>query len=114
MTFDVEIVLRERNYAVTEQIEHGVEPRSWRESDVELVLKQILLALDRVKNHGGRSPLVRLPGFSSLVALGGFSWIVEHVDGHVVTAIEIPIVVAVAAPFAIEQGRIDGMIRRVI
>ena len=105
MTFDVEIVLRERNYAVTEQIEHGVEPRSWRESDVELVLKQILLAIDRVKNPDGRSPLV---------ALRGFSWIVEPVDGHVVIAIEIPMGAAVAGPFAIEQGRLDGMIRRVI
>jgi hypothetical protein len=105
MTFDVEIVLRERNYAVTEKIEHGVEPRSWRESDVESVLKQILLAIDRAKNPQTRS------GF---VALRGFSWIVEPVDGQVVIAIEIPTGAAVAGPFAIEQGRLDTMIRRVI
>jgi len=105
MTFDVEIVLRERNYAVTEKIEHGIEPDGWRESDVEVVLKQILLAIDRVKNPGANS------GF---VALRGFSWIVEPIDGSVVIAIEIPMGAAVAGPFAIEQARLDAMIRRVI
>lgn len=105
MTFDVEIVLRERNYAVTERIEHGVEPHGWRESDVETVLKQILLAIDRAKNPSARS---------SFVALRGFSWIVEPVDGKVVIAIEIPMGAAVAGPFAIDLGRLDAMIRRVI
>jgi hypothetical protein len=105
MTFDVEIVLRERNYAVTERLEHGVEPRGWRESDVETILKQILLAIDRVKNPSAQS------GF---VALRGFSWIVEPMDGQVVIAIEIPMGAAVAGPFAIEQGHLDAMIRRVI
>ena len=105
MTFDVEIVLRERNYAVTEKIEHPVEPRSWREPDVESVLKQILLAIDRVKNPETRS---------GVVALRGFSWIVEPVDGQIVIAIEIPMGAAVAGPFAIERGRLDAMIRRVV
>ena len=105
MTFDVEIVLRERNYAVTERIEHGTEPEGWREADVEAVLKQILLAIDRVKNPSAHS---------SFVALRGFSWIVEPLDGNVVIAIEIPMGAAVAGPFAIEQARLDAMIRRVI
>lgn len=105
MTFDVEIVLRERNYAVTEHIEHGVEPAGWRESDVEVVLKQILLAIDRVKNPSKNT---------QFVALRGFSWIVEPVGDQVVIAIEIPMGAAVAGPFAIEQGRLDGLIRRVI
>ena len=105
MTFDVEIVLRERNCAVTGKIEHGVDPRSWKESDVEVILKQILLAIDRAKNPDARS------GF---VALRGFSWIVEPVDGHVVIAVEIPMGAAVAGPFAIDQGRLDSLIRRVV
>ena len=105
MTFDVEIVLRERNYAVTERIEHGVEPHRWRESDVEAVLKQILLAIDRAKNPTARS---------GVVALRGFSWIVEPMDGNVVIAMEIPMGAAVAGPFAIGQDRLDAMIRRVI
>jgi len=105
MVFDVEIVLRERNYAVTERIEHGREPAAWAEADVETVLKQILLAIDRVKNRdaGNRH-----------VALRGFSWIVEPVEEQVVIAIEIPMGAAVAGPFAIERTRLDAMIRRVI
>jgi hypothetical protein len=105
MEFDVEIVLRETNQAVTERIQHGTEPRAWRELDVETVLKQILLAIDRVKNpaEGARH-----------VALRGFSWIVEPLGPDVVIAIEIPMGAAVAGPFAIEQERLDQMIRRVI
>src|ERR1051326_1776312 len=105
MEFDVEIVLRERNYATTERIEHGKEPQAWGELDVETVLKQILLAIDRVKNPKSRAPHV---------ALRGFSWIVEPVGEQVVIAIEIPMGAAVAGPFAIEQRRLDDLIRRVI
>ncbi|HMC76113.1 MAG TPA: hypothetical protein VKH34_03240 [Vicinamibacterales bacterium] len=105
MEFDVEIVLRDTNQAVTERIEHGSEPRAWRELDVETVLKQILLAIDRVKNpsSGARH-----------VALRGFSWIVEPMGNDVVIAIEIPMGAAVAGPFAIESQRLDSMIRRVV
>ena len=105
MEFDVEIVLRERDYAITERIEHGTDPRAWRDLDVETVLKQILLAIDRAKTPaaGGR-----------FVALRGFSWIVEPMGEQVVIAIEIPTGAAVAGPFAIEQRRLDEMIRRVI
>ena len=105
MEFDVEIVLRERNYAVTQRIEHGTEPRGWAERDVETVLKQILLAIDRVNNPsaGGRH-----------VTLRGFSWIVEPFEDKVVIAIEIPTGAAVAGPFAIERDRLDALIRRVL
>ena len=105
MEFDVEIVLRETNEAVTRRIVHGTEPRAWGELDVESVLKQILLAIDAVKNpvDGARH-----------VALRGFSWIVEPLGEDVVIAIEIPMGAAVAGPFDIEQGRLDQMIRRVI
>lgn len=105
MEFDVEIVLRERDYAVTERIEHGTEPAAWRELDVETVLKQMLLAIDRVKNpsQGSRR-----------VALRGFSWIVEPLGDQVVIAIEIPMGAAVAGPFAIDQQRLDTLVRRVI
>jgi hypothetical protein len=105
MHFDVEIVLRERNYAVTERIEHGIEPAAWRESDVESILKQILLAIDRVKNPAQTH---------RHVALRGFSWIVEPMGDAVVIALEIPMGAAVAGPFAIEQTRLDGLVRRVI
>lgn len=105
MEFNVEIVLRERDYATTETLEHGTEPGAWRDPDVETILKNILLAIDRAKNPaaGGR-----------FVALRGFSWIVEPVGEQVVIAIEIPMGAAVAGPFAIDQRRLDDMIRRVI
>src|SRR3954464_10485673 len=105
MEFDVEIVLRDTNTAVTERIEHGTEPRAWRELDVETVLKQILLAIDRARNPAGES---------RFVALRGFGGIVEPVGEQVVIAIEIPMGAAVAGPFAIDAGRLDAMIRRVI
>ena len=105
MTFDVEIVLRERNFAVTERLEHATEPRTWTEADVESVLKSILLAIDRVKNPDATG---------RYVALRGFSWIVEPTPEGVVIAIEIPTGAAVAGPFDIAQPRLDGLISRVL
>lgn len=105
MTFDIEIVLRERNYAVTETIEHATRAADWTDLDVETVLKEILLAIDRVKHPGTDE---------RYVALRGFSWIVEPFDGGVVIALEIPSGAAVAGPFQIEQARLDGMITRVL
>jgi hypothetical protein len=106
LTFDVEIVLRERDYAVTERVLfHGNDPERWTDADVESVLKEILLAIDRVKNP--HAP-------SRFVALRGFSWIVEPTSGGVVIAIEIPSGAAVAGPFRIEQARLDRLIARVI
>lgn len=106
MMFDVEIVLRDRNDAVTERVLHtGNDAPNWNEADVEAILKSILLAVDRVKNpeSGSRH-----------VTLRGFSWIVEPTSDGVVIAIEIPTGAAVAGPFAIEQARLDGLVTRVL
>jgi hypothetical protein len=107
MTFDVEIVLRDRNYAVTEQLLHPPRaPKEWTDEDVEQVLKEILLAIDRVKNPGTHE---------RFVALRGFSWIVEPTaEGAVVIAIEIPTGAAVAGPFVVEQALLDSRIHRVL
>ena len=105
MTFDIEIVLRERDYAVTETVRHGSRPSDWTELDVETVLKEMLLAIDRAKNPG--------PG-ERYVALRGFSWIVEPTQGGVVIALEIPSGAAVAGPFDIEQSRLDRLITHVL
>ena len=59
MTFDIEIVLRERNYAVTERVTHPTEPAEWTEPDVEQVLKSILLAIDRVPGLAERAAHAR-------------------------------------------------------
>ena len=106
MTFTVEIVLRERDYAVSEEIHHaGNDAPGWNESDVAAVLESMLLAIDRVKHPDAEK---------RYVALRGFSWIVEPSDGGVVIAIEIPSGAAVAGPFAIPQGSLDALIRRVL
>jgi hypothetical protein len=106
MRYNVEVVLRERDYAVTEQIHHaGNTPADWTDLDVEGVLKSMLLAIDRVKNPGDQPRTVQLRGFS---------WIVEPADGGVVIAMEIPSGAAVAGPFDILQPRLDGMITRVL
>src|SRR5260221_3626970 len=102
MEFDVEIVLRDTNHAITERIEHGTEPRAWRDLDVETVLKQILLALDRVKNPGGGG---------RHAALRCFSWIVEPLGCEGVIANEIPVGAAVGRAFAIDPDRADERIR---
>lgn len=109
MIFDVEIVLRERDYAVTERLEvpaPQAADEAWSDQEVELILKAILLAIDRARNPQAES---------RYVALRGFSWIVEPVaEGGVVIAIEIPSGAAVAGPFAVEQAVLDRCITRVL
>ena len=110
MVFEVEIVLRERNYAVTERIVvpslADAAPRPWTDGEVEQILKEILLAIDRVKNPDAPS---------RRVVLRGFSWIVEPTaEGGVVIAIEIPSGAAVAGPFAVDQAALDRSIARVL
>lgn len=106
MTFEVEIVLRERDYAVTERVVHaGHEAGDWTDADVESVLKSMLRAISRAKNPGQEE---------AHVALRGFSWIAEPTVAGVVIAIEIPMGVAVAGPFDIPQPQLDRMIARVI
>ena len=105
MTFDVEIVLRNRDYAVTEQLHQPRDAAQWTDDDVAAVLREILLAIDRASNPKATE---------RYVALRGFSWIVEPAEGGVVIAIEIPSGAAVAGPFAIDQGALDGMIGRVL
>ena len=106
MEFDIEIVLRDRETAIAQRLEHdGNDAPDWTELDVHAVLKSMLLAIDRAKNPGAHD---------RYVALRGFSWIVEPTAGGVVIAIEIPMGAAVAGPFAVEQAVLDRIIRRVI
>jgi hypothetical protein len=115
--FDIEIVLRESDRAVTERASHPVSAAAWGDADVRDVLKMILEAIDRAKHpHGPERP----------ASLRGFSWIVEPFDpstgsaqgrpsgGQVVIAIEIPMGAAVAGPFDIAQDRLTAMIGRAI
>src|SRR4029453_2924443 len=106
MQFDIEIVLRDRETAIAQRLEHdGNEAPDWTELDVHSVLKSMLLAIDRAKNPGQDE---------RYVALRGFSWIVEPADGGVVIALEIPMGAAVAGPFDIPQQRLDSLITRAL
>jgi len=102
MTYSVEIVLRDRDVAIEEQLEAPRPAREWTEFDVEDVLRDILRAIDRAQNPGADR--------DRPVALRGFSWIAEPSADGVVIAIEIPMGAAVAGPFDIEQPRLDALI----
>ena len=106
MHYNIEIVLRDRDSAVAERLEHeGSDPAEWTELDVDAVLKSMLLAIDRAKNPSSKD---------RYVALRGFSWIVEPTAGGVVIALEIPMGAAVAGPFNIPQQRLDSLISKAI
>lgn len=110
MTFDVEVVLKGRDFAVTEavSIPHG-DPSTWNDLAVRDALVEILRAIDRVENPS--------TSLDRAVMLRGFSWIVEpaqELPGQVVLAIEIPMGAAVAGPFAIDRGALDAKIARVL
>jgi hypothetical protein len=105
MHFDIEIVLRDRDTAIAEQLEHEGSASDWTEQDVHAVLKSMLLAIDRAKNPGSDT---------RHVTLRGFSWIVEPAEGGVVIALEIPTGAAVAGPFNISQQRLDSLIKQAI
>jgi hypothetical protein len=107
ITFNVEIVLKGHDSAVTEKasVAHG-KPATWDAAAVRDVLVAILRAIARAENPNVAP--------DQLVVLRGFSWIVEPVEGEVVIAIEIPMGAAVAGPFAIGQSELDAMIGRVL
>jgi len=106
MLFDIEIVLRDRDSAIAERLEHdGNDVPAWTELDVHEVLKSMLLAIDRAKNPESAQ---------RFVALRGFSWIVEPTKGGVVIALEIPTGAVVAGPFDIPQARLDSLIEKVL
>ena len=107
MTFNVEVVLKGRDFAVTEAVDipHG-EPATWNDAAVKDALVGIIKAIGRAENPASAS--------DRQVVLRGFSWIVEPEGDKVVIAIEIPMGAAVAGPFAIAQSELDAMIARVL
>lgn len=106
ISYTVEVVLRERDYAVTEEIKTASVPRDWTEFEVEDVLRGILRAIDRAKNPDEAA--------DRKIALRGFSWIVEPSDGGVVIAVEIPMGAAVAGPFDADPQQLDALITRTL
>ena len=105
--FNVEVVLKNRDSAVTESlsVSHGA-PATWDEGAVYDVLTETLRAIDRAQNPS--APRDRA------VMLTGFSWIVEPADDQVILAIEIPMGAAVAGPFATSQSVLDALVSNVV
>lgn len=108
MTFNVEVVLRGSDAAVIETATLATaEAAVWTDADVRQVLVEILRAIERAQNPKADR--------DRMVALRGFSWIVEpNADGEVVIAIEIPMGAAVAGPFKASQPKLDAAITRVL
>ena len=104
MTFPVEIVLKGRDFAVTDSV--VVAASQWTDASVREALVGILRAIARAEDP--KSPLDRE------VVLHGFSWIVEPQENQSVIAIEIPMGAAVAGPFAVGHAELDAMIARVL
>lgn len=106
-TFDVEVVLKGADRAVTEKVvlQHG-EPGSWDEAAAHDALAEILRAIERVQNP--KAPRDRA------VNLLGFSWIVEPEGEQVVIAIEIPMGAAVAGPFKVDRAKLDALLTKTI
>jgi hypothetical protein len=107
MTFEVEVVLKGRDFAVTESLTVAQgEPSTWTDVAVRDVLVEILRAIERAENPD--APRDRV------VVLQGFSWIVEPAEDQVVIAIEIPMGAAVAGPFATTVDELTAQITRVV
>ncbi len=107
MTFPVEIVLKGRDFAVTQSVVvPGGDAPAWSDALVHDMLVEILRAIGRVQDPNAAA--------DRPVALQGFSWIVEPNNGQVVIAIEIPMGAAVAGPFDVDQAELDAIVARVI
>src|SRR5262245_40052590 len=106
-SFPVEVVLKGRDFAVTNQVAVDVpSPSAWNDENVREVLVEILRAIDRADNPTAAA--------GRLVMLRGFSWIVEPLGQDVVIAIEIPMGAAVAGPFKASQSDLTARITRVL
>jgi len=106
-SFPVEVVLKGRDFAVTEQVAVDVPgPSAWVDEHVRDVLVEILRAIDRAENPKTAA--------ERIIVLRGFSWIVEPAGNEVVIAIEIPMGAAVAGPFPGNQADLTERIARVL
>jgi hypothetical protein len=106
MTIPVDIWIRGTDFATTKQIGAVThDPDAWTDDDVRAILEGMLHAMDEAKNPGQAN---------RVAALRGFSWIVNPFEGGVLIAIEMTLGAAVAGPFAIDKGRLEAMIARVM
>src|SRR5688572_2720184 len=104
---EVDVWVRGTQHATTHTI-IAVPPQAdtWTELDVQRLLSEMLLALDREKHPGGEPPTV---------VLRGFSWIVSPDDtGGVIVHLETQMGTASAGPFQVDEARLTALIKRVM
>jgi hypothetical protein len=106
MSIEVDVWVRGTLNAETYEI-HSLppDPQDWQDEDVRRLLSEMLLALEREKNHGGERPEI---------SLRGFSWIVSPYESGVLVHLEMQMGTASAGPLAIDQQRLTAMMTRVM
>jgi hypothetical protein len=104
---EVDVWVRGTQHATTHKILGlPAQADTWTEQDVQRLLSEMLLALDREKNPSGEAPTV---------VLRGFSWIVSPDDsGGVIVHLETQMGTASAGPFQVDEARLTTLILRVM
>jgi hypothetical protein len=119
---EVDLWVRGQQHATTRVIGNvAADPAQWTDTDVQQLLTEMLLALEREKNPGGdppfdSRPIQTLAQDRPRVTLRGFNWIVSPDDksGGVIVHMEMQMGTASAGPFAIDEQRLVAMIQRVV
>lgn len=105
---EVDVWVRGQQHATTRGIANvSADPQQWTDDDVQHLLTEMLLALEREKHPDGDPPRV---------TLRGFNWIVSRDDqsSGVIVHLEMQLGTASAGPFAIEEQPLVAMIQRVL
>jgi hypothetical protein len=103
---DVDVWVRGTHHATTHRISSVPSAHAtWTDDDVRRLLSEMLLALERECNPGGEPPPVRLRGFS---------WIVSRDRSGLLVHLDMQIGTASAGPIAIDEGRLNELIARVM
>ena len=103
---EVDVWVRGQQHATTQRITNvSPDANTWTDGDVQRLMSEMLLALERQKNPGGEPPTV---------TLRGFNWIVSPHDNGVLVHIEMQMGTASAGPFSIDADRLTAMIQRVM
>jgi hypothetical protein len=105
---EVDVWVREHQHATTHIIANvPADPQQWTDADVQRLLSEMLLTLNRAKNPGGEPPPITLRGFNWIVSF-------DEKGGGVIVHLEMHIGTASAGPFAIDEQRLVAMIQRVM
>src|SRR5215204_5250164 len=108
MHLEIEVWLRNNDFAITDAVDVPIaDPAAWTDDDVRVLLGELLRAIDRAKHPGADR--------ERPVFLRGFNWIVSPFENRgVLVSLEIQLGAAAAGPFAVDQGRLEAMITRVV